>query len=625
MWIEPTLPRAGYKPTSLPADPTNSADLPLLLISNDSGLSARRMSSSQRHWSDQYGNQEYYRWRSFTRHGRTTYLRPLGNFEAGFDSDGRYHQGLADMTLSLDLQLRSHLSDEDLRQHITQAWACFRCKHLLSQSKVVHRDALGGEGALPENEIFFAIDPPNTAAQAIADATTQLFFLRDHFETVDRDDFWLHCQNSARNIDPDRVLAKLFVLPPQAKEDGLLDFRLHLVCAHEVCDGVAMSLWVRSLLTFLNEPPRALREHLGTLLEPERLSTRLPQAQEALYPPIQGNAAQRRWFWAITRILRHVHKPLPAAFENPLRRHHPRPQSVSLPPTYAPVLDYSRPPSLNTFPCYATMPVKAARRLHQLCRDANTSVGAGVFALAALLMMEMYERREPAVPLSQRRPFLANFPLNPRAFFNRHVDPDSCMIGFSDGICLHFLPSHLDLDGRLKLLARQADRQLATYQKRSATTIVIDDTTLRHRGSRGADRILPMLYLYSLERRSAALPPHRRPPPPNPQGAYPVPPNASPPTCAVSSVGRKEAVVRPGLYDLDDDTRDVVADFRAMSSAVRPRVGEFLCGVGGELNTSLGMNASVDGNAIDPVLAAEWCRRFATVLEDEPEGMSAKL
>lgn len=46
-------------------------------------------------------------------------------------------------------------------------------------------------------------------------------------------------------------------------------------------------------------------------------------------------------------------------------------------------------------------------------------------------MMEFYEEREPGVNLADRKCFITGFPLNPRAFFNHHNDPDSMMLGKS--------------------------------------------------------------------------------------------------------------------------------------------------------------------------------------------------
>lgn len=591
-------------------------------------------SASPDHWLHRYGNKEYYSWRTLTnkvngRQGRTTYHRPLGLVESAFDSDGRFFEGRADMNIQLDLECRSGLSEEDFRERLIFAWTALRCRHLLVQARAVGRGELDG-GAEQENEgkeLHFAIDAPKTIGQAIEDGGQHLVFLQDHFTSVDAKDFWTHTQNAARVIDPSRALARLFVLPPNILENSNLSLKLLMTCSHQVCDGMAMSIWLRSFVQLLNMSLSELRKELLHSLQPETILSRLPQAQEALYPPIAGNIARQRWFWLLTRILRHVRKPFPAAFPNSLYRPHPRKHSTPLSPVYAPVLDYSRPALLNTFPCTAKTSSSATKHLHRLCREGGTSIGAGCFALAAAIQMEFYERQYPDIPLEERKPFITGFPLNPRAFFNHHVDPDSLMLGFSDGILLPFLPSHLPVDGRIKLLARRAHKQLATFQKRAGT--LLDTAGFAYMSSRGAGRLLPVHYLFSIERWQAKLPHSAAARTLNPQGAYPMRPNTTMQTCGVSSVGSKVSVLKRGMYPLDsqsNESKDFVADFHSSHASVRPRDGEFLVGVGGDDESTIGMNASVDANAIDPSLAMEFCRRFENMLEDnEGRQGSAKL
>ena len=228
-------------------------------------------------------------------------------------------------------------------------------------------------------------------------------------------------------------------------------------------------------------------------------------------------------------------------------------------------------------------------------------------------MMEFYERREPDVPLSERRPFISGFPLNPRAFIDYQVEPDSLMLAFCDGISLPFLPSELDLDGRLRLLARQAHRQLAVYQKR--VRVNRDDTGLQYMGSRGAGRMLQTQYVGSVERMDSKLPDQLKKGV-KPQGAYPARPNLSMQTCGVSSVGSRKPLIDRGTYDLDDESKDFVVDHRTIHQSVRPRDDEFLVGIGGS-DDGLFVNASVDGNSMDPLLVEQWRHRFETILDDE--------
>lgn len=363
----------------------------------------------------------------------------------------------------------------------------------------------------------------------------------------------------------------------------------------------------------LNTPSKDLRADLEDIVKPTSLSKRLPLPQEALYPPISGSRARQRWFWLLTRILRHVRQPLPAAFENPLKLRKVLGGSVAYPRTYDAVLDYSEKPPTNSFPCLTLVPLRLAHRLHALCREAKVSVGAGLFALVGIVMMEMHALREPDIALEHRKPFIAGFPLNPRPFFNHTSAPDSLMLAFGDNVLLPFLPTDLDLNGRIRLLARQAHRQLALYQKRSKAKA--DEAGVTYMGSRGAGRLLANQYIGSIERADSLLPPHLRTGV-KPQGGYPTSPNLSGSTCGVSSVGRRENLIKSGIYDLGDETKDFVADFRNLDMNVRPRDSEFLVGIGGS-DHGIYVCCSIDGNTFDPALVEEWSTRLKTILESD--------
>jgi hypothetical protein len=101
-------------------------------------------------------------------------------------------------------------------------------------------------------------------------------------------------------------------------------------------------------------------------------------------------------------------------------------------------------------------------------------------------------------------------------------------------------------------------------------------------------------------------------------------PNHSLQTCGVSSVGRREALMKPGMYDLNEPDKDFVADFISSFACVRPREGEFLVGVGGS-DEGLWLNASIDGSAMDPALVDEWRTRFSTILDDDKDTLNYKL
>lgn len=379
--------------------------------------------------------------------------------------------------------------------------------------------------------------------------------------------------------------------------------------------------WIKSMLRYLNESEKVLREGITESLDLRSIERQLPLPQEALYPKIPGSLARQRWFWAITRVLRHVRTSLPPGFENPLQRKHLRHTAVPFSPVYSAVLDYSRPPVLNNFPVYIRVSAKSTARLRRLSKEVGASMGAGIYALAGLVMMEFEEQRHPHVPLKERKAFITGFPLNPRAFFNHHSDPDSMMLAFSDGISLPFLPSSLDLDGRIRLLARQAQRQLATYQKRARPTG--ETAKVQNLNSRGAGLVLANQYLFSLDRLDSVLPEDRRTGS-SVQGEYPAQKNPTMQTCGVSSIGSRDAFLKAGTYDLDDTSKDLVVDFRDMPSCVRTREGEFLFGIAGSGNDLLS-TPSVDANMMDPELVEGWKRRFETILEDDNDNTTSKL
>ena len=575
--------------------------------------------SASPHWLDQYGNADSHAWKTSTQDGRTKIYRPHGLVEYGFDSDGRYYEGRADLNVQLDLSIKSSLSREQLRERIVLAWALFRCEHPLAQSKALPRQSYMDEPSVVTPPVYFVVDAPEDESAAIENARGSLVFLEDHFEDVDAYDFWLHAQNTGRVVDASQSLSKCFVFPLKLNADGSGCLRFLTVISHQVTDGLTNYTWMRSFIHILNKSLPDLHASLRTDIKPQALLARLPPPQESLYPHITGSKAKQRWFWVLTRILRHVRKPHQAGFANPLRRKAPIKPSA-LPPTFASVLDYSRLPPLNTVPVFAKASLLATTRLTQICRSASVSVGAGCFALAALLMMEFYERLEPNTPLPARKPFITGFPLNPRPFLSTPVAAESLMLAFSDGIELPFLPSSLPLSTRLSLLARRAQKQLAVYQKRSRPHTAAE--RFHHMGSRGPGRMLQTQYVDSLERSHGKIPAALRDARvQSPQGAYPMRPNATTQTCGVSSVGKRSALIGPGMYDVKaalGGGREFVADFKDIQSAVRVRDGEFLIGVGGA-EDGLWVAVSADSSNLDPVLMGEWRARLEEVFREMEE------
>jgi len=190
------------------------------------------------------------------------------------------------------------------------------------------------------------------------------------------------------------------------------------------------------------------------------------------------------------------------------------------------------------------------------------------------------------------------------------------MLAFSDGIELPFLPSSLPLETRLKLLAKRAQKQLAVYQKRERLST--DAERFYYMGSRGPGRMLQTQYVSSMERAHEKIPEELRDGSSGPQGDYPMRPNATTQTCGVSSVGRRDALIGPGMYDVSaalGEGREFVADFKDIQAAVRVRDGEFLIGVGGA-EGGLWMTVSADASNLDPVLMGEWRNRLEEIFQE---------
>lgn len=564
-------------------------------------------------WLDDYAGKRY-QWQKASKNGQDYFHRPIGWVENAFDADGRHYEGRADMTTELLAEVKTGLSRADMDERIVLGWAILRNEHALLKASSISW-ARNGEGA----DLHFVVGVPRSITQAIQESREHIVFLHNHYDDVDPLDFWTHAQNTARVVDPASCLAKLFVLPYQS-HNGHTELRMLLVGAHMIMDGLTSVVWTKNFVELLNLNRVEMQDRLQRSIDLSTVEKRLPLPQEALYPPISGSRARQRWYWLITRILRHVREPLTAGFSNPLARME-RQRSIPLPPSYAAVLDYTRTPSVNAFPLFARTSLAGTARLHRLCHEAKASVGAGCFALAALLMMEMYERQFPDIPFAERRPFISGFPLNPRAFFNHHNEPDSLMLAFCDGILLPFLPSSISLDGRIRLLARQAHRQLSAYQKRKRPAN--EEAAVQFMSSRGAGRVLSNQYISSIERSALLVPPHLRERVHNPQGQYPARPNMTAQTCGVSSIGRKDAIIKRGTYDLRDTSKDFVADYRETKATVRPREGEFLIGIGGD-EAGLWVNVTVDVSTLDPALVDVWRKRFETIL-DEPDGARPKL
>lgn len=243
-------------------------------------------------------------------------------------------------------------------------------------------------------------------------------------------------------------------------------------------------------IDLLNLSEEQLRTSLASCCSVEYLSSVLPPAQESLYTSIASNPARARWQWAISRVLRHKRKAPPDAFMNPLKRKVPLDQPQKMPPKFDNLLDYSHMPPINTFVGFVTLQKVTTSKIVRLCREAKVSVGSGLFALVGLAQMTLHEEWNSSDTSKPQPAFVASFPLNIRPFLKYDRPPDSIILGFSDGLSLPFLPSRLPAEGRFKLIARRAHRQLKMYQKgvRSAK----DEALL---GSKSPAQIIPSLYL----------------------------------------------------------------------------------------------------------------------------------
>lgn len=573
----------------------------------------------------------------------TTFSRALGLVELSFALDGAHSGGRADMTGTLHCRVRSRLGRGDVRRRIEMAWACLRARHVLLMGRRGREGEGGGGGGREEEEIWgerIAIDVPPSVDDAVRSARDTLVWVGDSYAAgeVDVSEFHEHALNVARLVRPEECLARLYVLPTagaaeaeaeaeaeapaeaqkkkeQKEEEEEESWPMHflLIFAHQISDGLSAYAWLKDLLHILNQPAPTILSTLSASIDPAAVRARLPPAQEALYPAVRGSRARQRWVWALVRVLRHVRRAAPRTFANPLYRVERRGEPVRLQPKYAKVFEYGGEgvPALTTGHVGAVLSPKASERLLALCRENRLSVGAGCFALAGLAMMDLYGARYGVASCSETHmpAMTASFPLNPRAFFTPPPPADSCMLAFAEGIVLPFLPASLPAARRFRLAAATANRELRVYQKR--------------RGAAGAaggldryapGRLLATGYLSQIERVEAKLPAGRTLGLGNPQGELAASGGFAA-TCGVSSVGSLKDYFRPGEYDLTDETKDFIVDYRGLRMGVRAREGEFLVGSSTDAEGRVGFGVSYDMNAIDRESAELWARTITGLLE----------
>jgi hypothetical protein len=555
-----------------------------------------------RHWLDRYGK-GYHAWVR----EENGFARPCGLVETRFDSDGRYFGGRADLNPVLAIDLSTRLSDKELQHHILLSFTFLRLKHSLLAAKAELRTL--------EVEPWFYVGIPPTADAAIQDAALALQFLDPAVhDDIDLDEFQIHGKNVARLIKPSERLISGLVFPIESKGNTRKTLRIVFAMAHEILDGISLMNWIPHFIRILNMPTEQIRQRIEKAILPDAIRATLPPAQEDLYAPVAPTKALTRWFWAITIVLRHVKKPMPASFPNPLCRDIPLSESRAFPPKYPNLLDYSQKPPLNSFAKRIALSPAASQRLYRLCREAKATIGAGGFVLVAMVMMAFHEARYPDEPEEARRPFIGSFPLNIRPFIGAKIF-ENPMIGFCEGIVLPFLPSHLDLEGRFRLLVRQASKQLSAYQKRERPQNATDAKA--YMGIHGAGRLIASNYIDNIERLRAILPAHLKDAIPPPQGEYEVPDwSMSRATCAISSVGLVDW--SPARFDLDADPGDgVIASIMYLQSGPRVRDHEFLVATMSE-DGVMQAGANFDGNFIDENNTPAWAEKMISFLEPSP-------
>lgn len=178
-----------------------------------------------------------------------------------------------------------------------------------------------------------------------------------------------------------------------------------------------------------------------------------------------------------------------------------------------------------------------------------------------------------------------------------------------------FLSSELPIEGRFKLVAKHANRELKGYQKRlkgkgtAGTAGILD----KHSPA----RLLATGYVAQIEIIQGKLPPERR------SSSYSSPQGSLPPstagfraTCGVSSVGSLATFFKRGTYDLQDlGDRDFAADFRDVNIGVRARENEFLVGSLTNAEGIVNFGVSYDLNAISEERAELWKTTIENLLE----------
>lgn len=407
-------------------------------------------------WLESYATSRH-DWQETVHNGEVIHFRRIGIVEGMFNTDGIDYEGRADLTFNLQVELKTSLTPAELRERFIQAWAVLRQRHILLSARVAQRkELLSSVAGREADEWLYVFKPCTSQRDAYREAQKHIIMVEDHYPEAGNDEFFTHTLNSSRCLDPYVCLSRFYVMPLASQGNGVYDASFMMTAGHEIVDGLTSMRWMSSLIHILNQSPEQLSLNLKDLCQTSAVS-RLPPAQESLYPSMGSKPARKRWAWLISRILRHKKKLPPVSFQNPLRRRSPLTKAQSLPRKFSGVLDYSRLPPLNTYTVRPTLSAASSQRLAQLCREARISIGSGCFALVALVMMLFEERRSPKIPANERLPFVGSFPVNPRPLLDGAPTTgkeDNLMLAFSEGIALPFLTSDLPFEGRFRLLGK---------------------------------------------------------------------------------------------------------------------------------------------------------------------------
>lgn len=530
--------------------------------------------------------------------------------------EDRYFGGRADITALFSVRIKHRLDKAAFRRRITLAWANLRLRHVMLMSRTRLDEA--------KSQRRVVVDVQKSLEEVLEDVSQSTVWIEDHYEEVDALEMHRHALNVGRIVDPEKCLSKIHILPLVERADGGFELSFLTVIAHQISDGLSSYNWFSDFVRILNLSEKELETEIHTNRQEDVIRSKLPPAQEDLYPRVARTKARQRWFWVITHVLRHIRKPTVQSLTNPLRRDHRLQRPYAFAPSFSKIFNYdaaARPPLTSNIITAALSPAASARMM-ALCRSIHVSIGAGCFALAGMAMMALHEERHPDIPAAHRLPFASGFPLNPRAFFGWNTPADSCMLAFSDGIVMPFLPSSLPSEGRFKLIATHANRELKMYQKRAKGKTESDKGAWE---PHNPSRLLANAYLNAIERADSKLPAHLR------SGVVPhgslAPPSSSfRATCGVSSIGRTAQWLAAGAYslDLDDvadgkEAKDLAADFLGFRQGVRARDEEFLVGSSSDGEGRVRFGVSYDESAISGVMAGRWRDVVEGLLEEGRE------